>query len=74
MTGNGVKHNELRQLVRSQLEILLESGNLEGVKNLLIPVKPVDIAEAIEDLPESMQVIAFRLLSKAEAFLKIWFA
>ena len=67
MTGNGVKHNELRELVRSQLELLLESSNLEGAKDLLIPVKPVDIAEAIEDLPESMQVIAFRLLSKAEA-------
>jgi magnesium transporter len=67
MTGNGVKHNELRQLVRSQLELLLESGNLEGAKALLIPVQPVDIAEAIEDLPESIQVIAFRLLSKAEA-------
>jgi magnesium transporter len=67
MTGNGVKHNELRQLVRSQLELLLERGNLEGAKDLLIPVQPVDIAEAIEDLPESMQVIAFRLLSKAEA-------
>ncbi len=67
MTGNGVKHNELRQLVRTQLEILLERGNLEGAKALLVPVQPVDIAEAIEGLPESMQVIAFRLLSKAEA-------
>ena len=67
MTGNGVKHNELRQLVRSQLELLLKRGNLEGAKDLLVPVQPVDIAEAIEDLPESMQVIAFRLLSKAEA-------
>ncbi len=67
MTSNGTKHNELRQLVRSQLELLLESGNLEGAKALLIPVQPVDIAEAIEGIPESMQVIAFRLLSKAEA-------
>ncbi len=67
MTVNGTKHNELRQLVRSQLELLLESGNLEGAKSLLVPVQPVDIAEAIEGLPESMQVIAFRLLSKAEA-------
>ncbi|MBE9047294.1 magnesium transporter [Pleurocapsales cyanobacterium LEGE 10410] len=67
MTLNGVKHNELRQLVRSQLELLLESGNLEGAKSLLIPVQPVDIAEAIEGLPESIQLIAFRLLSKAEA-------
>ncbi len=61
------KHTELRQLVRSQLLILLESNNLQGAKSLLVPVQPVDIAEAIEDLPESMQVIAFRLLSKAEA-------
>ena len=67
MIQNGVKHNELRQLVRSQLELLLESGNLEGAKSLLIPVQPVDIAEAIEGLPESSQLIAFRLLSKAEA-------
>lgn len=62
-----VKHTELRQLVCSQLQILLEHGNLEGAKSLLVPVQAVDIAEAIEGLPESMQVIAFRLLSKAEA-------
>lgn len=67
MIPNGVKHNELRQLVRSQLELLLASGNLKGAKSLLIPVQPVDIAEAIEGLPESSQLIAFRLLSKAEA-------
>ena len=67
MIPNGAKHNELRQLVRSQLELLLESGNLEGAKSLLIPVQPVDIAEAIEGLPEANQLIAFRLLSKAEA-------
>ena len=67
MIPNGVKHNELRQLVRSQLELLLESGNLQGAKSLLIPVQPVDIAEAIEGLPKSSQLIAFRLLSKAEA-------
>ncbi len=62
-----VKHSELRQLVCSQLEILLERGNLEGAKALLLPVQPVDIAEAIEGLPESIQVLAFRLLAKAEA-------
>lgn len=67
MIPNGTKHNELRQLVRSQLELLIESGNLEGAKSLLIPVQPVDIAEAIEGLPEASQLIAFRLLSKAEA-------
>ena len=67
MTPNGTKHNELRQLVRSQLELLLDSGNLQGAKSLLIPVQSVDIAEAIEGLPEASQLIAFRLLSKAEA-------
>lgn len=60
-------HSEIPQLVKDQLEMMLENGNLEGAKSLLVPVKPVDIAEAIENLPESMQVIAFRLLSKTEA-------
>lgn len=47
--------------------MLLEQSNLQGAKILLVPVQPVDIAEAIEGLPESMQAIAFRLLSKDEA-------
>lgn len=59
--------SELRDLVRSQLEILLAQKNFEGAKTLLRPVQEVDIAEAIEGLPQSMQVIAFRLLPKAEA-------
>ncbi len=58
---------ELRQLVSNQLALLLEQGNLQGAKALLVPVQPVDIAEAIEGLPKSMQVIAFRLLVKEEA-------
>ncbi|MBD1871046.1 magnesium transporter [Leptolyngbya sp. FACHB-671] len=58
---------ELRELVRSQLQALLEQGNLIGAKALLVPVQPADIAEAIEGLPEPMQAIAFRLLSKSEA-------
>jgi magnesium transporter len=47
--------------------MLLEQDNLQGAKALLVPVQPVDIAEAIEGLPKSMQVLAFRLLSKTEA-------
>lgn len=58
---------ELRDLVRSQLQALLEQENFPGAKALLVPVQPVDIAEAIEELPETMQAIAFRLLSKDEA-------
>ncbi len=62
-----MSRSELRQLVCSQLQLLLQKNNLEGAKSLLIPVQPVDIAEAIEGLPESMQVIAFRLLAKEKA-------
>ncbi|MBD1862923.1 MULTISPECIES: magnesium transporter [Trichocoleus] len=58
---------ELRQLVRSQLQALLEQGNLPGAKALLVPVQAPDAAEAIEGLPETLQVIAFRLLPKGEA-------
>jgi magnesium transporter len=49
------------------LQVLLEQENFGGAKALLIPVQPADIAEAIEGLPEAMQAIAFRLLSKDEA-------
>ena len=62
-----ISRQELRELVRSQLQALLEQDNLSGAKAMLVPVQPTDIAEAIEGLPETMQVIAFRLLSKAEA-------
>ena len=53
--------------MRQQLERLLEDGNLQGAKSLLVPVLPADIAEAIEGLPEAKQAIAFRLLSKDES-------
>ncbi|PPS41521.1 magnesium transporter [Chroococcidiopsis sp. TS-821] len=62
-----VSRDELRQLVQMQLQALLEQQNFQGAKALLVPVQPVDIAEAIEGLPEAMQAIAFRLLSKDEA-------
>jgi magnesium transporter len=54
-------------LVRNQLQALLEQGDLRGAKAILVPVQPVDIAEAIEGLPEAIQALAFRLLSKDEA-------
>lgn len=62
-----VSRRELRDLVRNQLQALLEQGDLRGAKAILVPVQPVDIAEAIEGLPEAMQALAFRLLSKDEA-------
>lgn len=57
----------LREWVSAQLKILLEQKNFQAAKALLVPVQPVDIADAIEDLPAVMQAIAFRLLSKDEA-------
>ena len=65
--GQSISRSELRELVRSQLQALLEQENFRGAKALLVPVQPADIAEAIEGLPETMQAIAFRLLSKNEA-------
>lgn len=62
-----ISRQELRELVRSQLQALLEQDNLSGAKALLGPVQPADIAEAIEGLPEPMQAIAFRLIAKNEA-------
>ncbi len=64
---NNDSRHELRSLVNSQLRLLLEQNNLQGAKSLLVPVQPVDIAEAIGDLPEAMQLMAFRLLNKTEA-------
>ncbi len=60
---------EPRQWGRSQLQILLEQGNLSEAKALLEPVQPADIADAIEGLPKTMQAIAFRLLPKNEAIV-----
>jgi magnesium transporter len=62
-----ISRQELRELVRSQLEVLLEQQNFQGAKALLVPVQPADIAEAIEGLPDTMQAIVFRLLAKNEA-------
>ncbi|MDZ4874389.1 MAG: Magnesium transporter MgtE [Chroococcidiopsis cubana SAG 39.79] len=66
-TLQNFSRRELRNLVRTQLLALLEQGDLQGAKAILVPVQPADIAEAIEGLPEPMQVLAFRLLSKGEA-------
>ena len=72
MTDNSIpvqtlSRSELRQWVRSQLQVLLEQENLQEAKEMLMSLQPVDIAEAIEGLPKPMQAIAFRLLPKAEA-------
>lgn len=67
LTLQNVSRRELRDLVRTQLQMLLEAQDLQGAKAILVPVQPADIAEAIEGLPEAMHALAFRLLSKHEA-------
>lgn len=62
-------NRSLRALNQSQLRHLLEQNNFQGAKALLAHAQPADVAEAIEALPKSGQVIAFRLLSKSEAIL-----
>ncbi len=62
-----ISRREIRDLVRSQLKALLDVNDLKGAKAILVPVQPADVAEASEGLPEAMQAIAFRLLSKNEA-------
>ncbi|WP_038542648.1 magnesium transporter [Synechococcus sp. KORDI-100] len=66
-TGVTVEHHMLAEVVSRQLEAMLAVGNYDAVKLLLEPVQPVDIAEAIGNLPTTLQAIAFRLLSKDEA-------
>ncbi len=58
---------DVADVVAKQLEAMLSAGNYDGVKTLLEPVQPVDIAEAIGNLPLILQALAFRLLSKNEA-------
>ena len=55
------------EAVAQQLEAMLSAGNYDGVKLLLTPVQPVDIAQAIGTLPMILQALAFRLLNKNEA-------
>jgi magnesium transporter len=55
------------EVVTQQLEMLLEAGNYDGAKLLLRPVQEVDAAEAIGNLPRTLQALAFRLLPKDEA-------
>ena len=60
-------HQMVVEVVARQLESMLSVGNYDGVKLLLAPVQPVDVAEAIGSLPRTMQALAFRLLGKDEA-------
>ena len=56
-----------RENITIQLEELLIAGNYDEAKLLLEPSQPVDIADAIGNLPLILQALAFRLLKKNEA-------
>ncbi|NJL47596.1 MAG: magnesium transporter [Leptolyngbyaceae cyanobacterium SM2_5_2] len=58
---------ELREVITEQLRLLLEQRNYEGAKALLVPVQPVDIAEALDGLAKPMSLVAFRLLPRNKA-------
>ncbi len=62
-----IPRHELWQMVRDQLRVLINQQDYQGAKSLLLPVQAPDIAEAIGGLPDKLQAIAFRLLSKDEA-------
>ncbi|HEY9735760.1 MAG TPA: magnesium transporter [Trichocoleus sp.] len=61
------QHGAYLEWLRASLERLLQDKDYEAAKAVLVAAQPADIAEAIEQLPNQMQAIAFRLLSKAEA-------
>ena len=59
--GVTVEHHLLAEVVTRQLEAMLSVGNYDAVKLLLEPVQPVDIAEAIGNLPQNLQAIELNL-------------
>jgi len=59
-----VEGSAVAEVVARQLESLLQAGNYDGAKLLLEPVQPVDAAESIGLLPQTLQALAFRLLPK----------
>jgi magnesium transporter len=53
--------------VQTQLQTLLEAGQFDAVQTRLGPMLSADAAEVIDKLPETLQAVAFRLLSKNDA-------
>lgn len=67
LSPQGSDRAALRDLVISQLELLLSQENYEGAKTVLAPIQSADIADVIERLPPKTQLVTFRLLSKDKA-------
>ncbi|MBE9141303.1 magnesium transporter [Nodosilinea sp. LEGE 07088] len=52
---------------QTQLQTLLEAGQFDAVQTWLEPMLSADVAEVIDELPETLQAVAFRLLPKNDA-------
>ncbi|MFH7244417.1 MAG: magnesium transporter [Spirulina sp.] len=57
----------VQDTAQASLQGLLESGRFDDVRAMLIPMQPADVAEMIDELPDTFQAVAFRLLPKDEA-------
>ncbi len=57
----------VQDAAQASLQELLESGSFDAVRAMLIPMQPADVAEMIDELPDTFQAVAFRLLPKDEA-------
>ncbi|MEY3298372.1 MAG: hypothetical protein RLZZ597_1632 [Cyanobacteriota bacterium] len=57
----------VQDAAQASLQELLESASFDAVQAMLIPMQPADVAEMIDELPDTFQAVAFRLLPKDEA-------
>ena len=57
----------VQDAAQASLQRLLEVGSFDAVRAMLIPMQPADVAEMIDELPDTYQAVAFRLLPKGEA-------
>jgi len=57
----------VQDAAQASLQELLEGGSFDAVRAMLIPMQPADVAEMIDELPDTYQAVAFRLLPKDEA-------
>ncbi len=57
----------VQDAAQASLQELLESASFDAVQAMLIPMQPADVAEMIDELPDTYQAVAFRLLPKDEA-------
>ncbi|WP_035985223.1 magnesium transporter [Leptolyngbya sp. KIOST-1] len=57
----------IHEAAQEELQALLEAGRFDAAQALLKPMQSADVADAIDELPVTLQAVAFRLLPKDEA-------